>query len=82
MSMAQVAKYILGASILSYVFCIFGYIIVKVYNGADIGAGDAFAAIIGGAMIPWGTNVIQFFFRKSGPGESTANGGGNSGTVV
>ncbi len=74
MNTSQVAKYLLGALILSYIFCIFAYVIVKVYSGIEVTPGDVFAAIIGGAMIPWGTNVVQFFFRKSGPGESTTNG--------
>ena len=77
MNTSQIAKYLLGAMILSYIFCIFAYVIVKVYSGIEVTPGDIFAAIIGGAMIPWGTNVVQFFFRKSGPGES---GNGNNTT--
>ncbi len=81
MNSANWAKYFLGALLLTYIFAVFAYIIVKIFNGAEITGGDIFAGIIGGALIPWGTNIIQFFFRKSSTAEDAASTNGN-GTVV
>lgn len=60
MNWNNVMKWLLGAGIIFYILFIF-------QNTLFIGIkeGDVASAIIGGALIPVLTLVVQFFFRKA-----------------
>lgn len=60
MNWNNILKWLLGAGIIFYILFIFHFALI---NG--IKEGDVASALIGGALIPTLTLVVQFFFRKA-----------------
>ena len=66
----MIAKYLFGSAVSGAILTIFCLILFRGIAG-DAGFAEG---IVGGALIPIFEQIINYFFRKTGPGEAPTNG--------